>query len=405
MSDPRGSLFLRRLTTLVRWRRLIIANTLIVAMAAVIVSLLLPKWYRASASVFPPTEDTLNLGTVAAALAANVLSAPRPGTALFSSPSDLYATVLKSRSVKEPIIRRYDLMKDFKVRTMDEALETMRTRMKVRVGADGVVTLSVVDRDPERAARMANDFISILDEKVRERRRSSAGAVREFLERRVAGTRDSLRLAEATLQRIQEETGILVPEEQAKSLVENAVQIELGRRMREVQLGILRAQVGADDPERARLAREIALLEAQLSELERGGSGDSASFRVPLAELPARAVAYGRALRDLKIQEGLYEILMEQHEQYRIQELRDTPTIQVLDRAVPPEKRWRPIRWLICSIATLLAFLASCLLALAFDGFARWQDEDPERARHLDRLLGRLHPRRWFSSDGDPSSL
>jgi hypothetical protein len=168
------------------------------------------------------------------------------------------------------------------------------------------VTLGFVDRKADRAALIANDFISILDEKVRDRRRSGAGAVRDFLSRRLAETRDSLRAAEQTLQRIQEETGILIPEEQARSLVQSAVQIELARRMREIDLRILRAQVGAEDPERARLSREIGLMEAQLRQLERGGEGDSTSFRVPLAELPARSIVFGRAMRDLKVQEALF---------------------------------------------------------------------------------------------------
>jgi uncharacterized protein involved in exopolysaccharide biosynthesis len=401
MNEPRESLLFLRLTTLVRWRRFIFANTLLVALAAVIVSLLLPKWYRASTAVFPPSEDTLTLGSVTAAIAANALASPRPGLSLFSSPSDLYGTILKSRSVREEIIRRHDLMEEIEVATMDEALDVVRSRTSIRVGADGVVTLAFIARDPARAAAIANDYIAVLDKKVRERRRSGAGAVREFLQRRLAETRDSLRFAEHSLQRIQEETGILVPEEQARSLVSSAVQIELARRMREIDLGILRAQVGAEDPERARLAREIGLMEAQLRELERGGAGDSVPFRVPLAQIPARSIAFGRALRDVKVQEALFEVLTEQFEQYRIQELRDTPTIQVLDRAVPPEKRFRPIRWLICVSATAVAFLLSCLLALAVDGLRRWEEEDPSHRRLREAIVSGFDPRRWFRSGRD----
>lgn len=401
MRPASDSPLVRRLTSLVRWKRLILANTFLVAIAAVVVSLLLPKWYRAGASVFPPAEEVLNLGNIASALAANALTQPRSGTPLFSSPSDLYATILKSRSVREEIIRRHGLMDEFKVRTMDEALDILRSRMSVRVGADGVVSLAVVDRRPERAAEIANDFIALLDAKVRNRRQTSAGAVRVFLERRVAETRDSLRFAEDALQRIQEETGILAPEDQASALVQNAVQIELTRRMREVQLGILRAQAGPDDPDRARLEREIGLFSSQLRDLERGGRGDTAAFRVPLADLPARSLAYGRALRDLKTQEALFEILTEQYEQYRIQELRDTPTIQVLDPAVPPQKRWRPIRWLICVSATTLALLFSCMVALALDGLRSWEEEDPSHRRLREALVGSLDPRRWFRSRHD----
>ena len=404
MTNAKQSLLLERLATLVRWRRLILINTLVVAVAAVVVSLALPEWYRAASSVFPPQDDSLALGdgSTMAAVAANALGRSRAGFSLFSSPSDIYVAILESRTVRTEIIRRHDLVSRFGVSRLDDALDILAVRVKIRVGAEGVVSLSVIDRDPAKAAEIANDFIDLLDAKSRERRRSNAGAVRIFLERRVAETRDSLALAEDSFRRVQEETGILVPEDQARALVESAVQIELGRKMREVELGMLRAQVGPLDPDRARMTREIDLLERQLHDMDRGARTDSVSFRVPLSEFPERSIAYARALRDLKIQEAIFELLTEQYETYRIFEQRDTPILQVLDRAVAPEKRYRPIRSMICLIATALGFLLACLLALFLDHLDRMNREDPEQWRMLQSIVSALHPKRWFSSGHDP---
>jgi len=400
--EPR-SLLLRRIVILARWRRLILANTLLVAASAVVISLLLPKSYRSTASVFPPQEEAFSTGTLSSIVAASTFGQGRANLPIWATPSDIYAAILKSRSVGEEIIRRRDLMRIYKAKTIDDALITLRSNAKTKVGREGVVSISVVDKDPARAAKMANDFIEILDVRSRERRSSGAGAVRAFLETRVAVCRDSLARAEEILQRVQEETGILVPDQQARALVESAVQLELGRRVREVELGILRAQVGPEDPNRARLAREIDLFEGQLRDLDRGGRADTAAFRVPLSQFPARSAAFARALRDMKIQEALYGVLMEQYEQYRIQELRDTPALQILDSAVPAEKRFRPIRWLICSIATILAFLFSCGLALVLDHLESIRRERPMQWESL-RGVGRaLHPKRWFDSGSDPT--
>lgn len=403
MTEEGQSILLRRLATLARWRRLILINTLVVAMMAVVVSLVLPKWYKSTCSVFPPQEDNLVLGdgSTMAAVAASALGRNRTGVSLFSSPSDIYVAILKSRTVIEEVVSRNGLREEFEVETLHDAREILESRMKTRVGSEGIVTLSVVDKDPDAAAKIANDFLELLDTKSQERRRSSAGAVRAFLENRVAETSDSLLRVEEAFRRIQEETGILVPEEQARALVESAVQIELGRKMREVELGMLRAQVGPSDPNRARLTREIDLLEGQLRDLDHGSRNDTASFRVPLAEFPSRSVAYARALRDLKIQEAIFELLTQQYETYRILELRDTPVLQVLDKAVAPERRWRPIRSLICIIATGLAFLFSCLLAFAFDGLQRIKRDDPDRWDQLRGIAAALHPKRWFSSGHD----
>ena len=110
---------------------------------------------------------------------------------------------------------------------------------------------------------------------------------------------------------------------------------------------------------------------------------------------------FARALRDVKIQELLYQLLAQQFETYRILEMRDTPAVQALDEAVPPEKRYRPIRWLICVIATVLAFVASCLAAFGLDSLAAIRRDNPARWETLRRLGRAWHPGRWFSSDPD----
>ncbi len=392
---------LRRLVSLARWRRLILTNTMVVAVAAIIVAMILPKSYRSTATVFPPEEEGLNLRSITTMVAAGGLAPGRQSLPLLATPSDIYAAILKSRSVREEIIRRHDLMTEFKVGTMDEALEILRGCAKIKVGNEGVVAITVTHKDPAKAARIANDFVSLLDVRARDRRRTSAGAVRAFLDSRVADCRDSLATAERALQRVQEQTGILAPEEQIRSLVDAAVQLDLSRRVREVELGMMRAQVGPSDPDRARLAREVDLFAGQLHELDRGKRADSAAYQVPLRELPARTAAYARALRQVKLQESLFEILSEQLEQYRILELRDTPSVQVLDTAVPAEKRWRPVRWLICVIATGLAFVFSCALAWALDGLERLRREEPERYRSLAAVGRALSPRNWFGSGPD----
>jgi uncharacterized protein involved in exopolysaccharide biosynthesis len=411
MANDERSLILRRLVSLARWRRLILVNTLAVAAVAVVVSLLLPKWYRSESSVYPPEEEGLSMRSLTMMLsAATGMTSARPGPSLplLATPSDIYASILKSRSVREEIIRRHDLMKAYKAKTIDQALRTLKSRTKVRVGTEGIVSLWVLDKNPNEAASIARDYLEILDSKTRDRRRSSAGAVRAFLEARVADCRDSLAFAENHLQRIEEKTGILSPDEQTRALVGGAVQIELGRKMREVELGMLKAQVGPEDPDRTRLSREIELYQHQLDRIDEGTSsrGDSVGsekspYQVPLSEIPARTAEFGRALRQVKIEEALYELLIEQLEQYRIMELRDTPTVQILDAPEPPQKRFRPIRWLICAIATFLAFTFSCALAFALDDLERIRTHDPVRWRSISAVATHLHPRRWLSSQND----
>jgi hypothetical protein len=108
---------------------------------------------------------------------------------------------------------------------------------------------------------------------------------------------------------------------------------------------------------------------------------------IDLGRLPDLSLAFLRLYREVETQETLYALLLQMHEQYRIQEVRDTPTIQVLDPAVPPEKKARPHRAVIAVTATLLAFLASLGIAVALERLALVAERDPARYAALQRLL------------------
>ena len=117
----------------------------------------------------------------------------------------------------------------------------------------------------------------------------------------------------------------------------------------------------------------------------------------PLMRPPALQSTVGASVSlttTVKVQEAVYEFLMEQYEQYRIQESRDTPTVQVLDRAVPAERKAKPIRWLICVCATVGAFALSLVLAALLEAGARLRREDPARHERLRQALAEMGLRR-----------
>lgn len=371
---------------LLRWKRLIVANTLIVAAASVVVALLLPKWYRSTASVFPPDDDLLlssgssGLATIAA------VGIGRSNLPVLASPSDVLAAVLESRSVGEEVIRRHDLIRVYKVDDMDHARKVLDHRVQVKVGAEGVVRVKVLDREPERAAAMANTYVELLDRMNREKRHTAARQARVFLEGRLQQNRRDLSAAEETLRVLQERTGALLPEEQLKAVIAAASEMQVQLLLRETDLAVLREQVGADNPELRATQREVDALRSRLHEVEvRPGAGDG-PLELPLDRYPALTVAYLRAFREVKVQEAVYELLTEQYERYRIQESRDTPTVQVLDAAVPATMKAKPVRWLICLVATGLAFFGSLLLASLLEAAARLRREEPERFADLRRL-------------------
>jgi uncharacterized protein involved in exopolysaccharide biosynthesis len=392
---------------LLRWRKLILINTALVALLAVVVSLLLPNWYKASTSLLPPEEESLSLAglsrgigsALAAVGGAGVSISGRLSLPMWATPSDLVAGFLRSRRLQADLIREHDLQIVFKCKNIDLAREVLLTRLKVRVGGEGIVRLSYLDKDPQRAAAVVASAIRILDALQRETRRTSAAGVRAFVETRLAQTTTDLAAAEERLRVFQETRGLLAPEEQARALVEAIAKVEGERLATQVARDALASQVGPAHPEVERLDALLQSMADARATLEGRGAGGgvdadaSAGVGAPptgiidLGRLPDLSLQFLRLYREVEIEQTLYGILVQMREQFRIQEVRDTPTVQVLDPPTVPQNKDRPHRSLIVVIATALAFGASLAVAAGLERLAWLAEHDPERHARLALLL------------------
>jgi tyrosine-protein kinase Etk/Wzc len=397
---------------LLRWRKLILLNTAIVAVLAVVISLLLPNWYKATASLLPPEEEALSIGglsrgfssALAAVRGGGVSIAGRLSLPMWATPSDLLAGILRSRRLQEAVIAEHDLSRVFKCKNMDQALGVFATRMKVRVSGEGIVRVSFLDRDPQRAAAVLATAFRALDEIQRDTRQASASGVRAFVARRLEQTTADLRESEERLRAFQEAHGLLVPEEQARALVDAIAKVEGERLATQVERDALASQVGPEHPELERLDALLRSLRDAQAELEgRDGAAPKAGARagegaggtggaprsaiIDLGRLPELSLQFLRLLREVEIQQTLYALLVEMHEQYRIQEVRDTPTVQLLDPPTVPVEKDRPHRAVIVVLATALSFLASLLVAAGLERLAWMAEHEPERHAQLQVLL------------------
>lgn len=406
---------LQFLVRLLRWRKLILINTGVIALLAVIISLLLPNWYEARVSILPPQEELSALSAFSGSLtstlgasgrAAQVLSG-RMNLPIWASPSDYLAGILRSRRLREAVVREHDLGAVYKCDNIDQTLECFAHNIKIRVGTEGIIRVRVQDKEPERAAAIAGSCLRILDEIQRETRRSRAADVRRFVADRLEATRSELAAAEESLQAFQERYGLIIPEEQARALVQTVAKVEAERLAAVVERDALSAQAGPNHPDVQRLEARVRSLEEAKSALEgrqmkagergrrlqdapRGPGIEGPAAIIDLGRLPSLSLSFLRLYRDVEIRELLFELLTQLLEQHRIQEVRDIPTIQILDRPVAPLEKVKPHRALICVIATLLAFLAGLGIAAGLERIAVLAETDPERHTQLVRLLSGL---------------
>jgi capsule polysaccharide export protein KpsE/RkpR len=383
----------------------------------VVVSLVLPKWYLSTTTIFPPEREGGGLPQVVGGegdrLSMSLMASLGAGydIPLFASPSDIMGRILRSRTLSERLIREHGLMSHYKVEKMDAALEIFKSRIDVRVGREGVVSIAVLEKDPQLAANLANDAVRVMDEIQREQRHSAAGTARAFVARRLEETRDKLEAAEDSLQSFQQRTGILAPDEQTAATVEAVAELSGRRIALELQRETLLEIAGPNHPRIARLDSDIRVIDEALAKLGAAPGEDGAAVPRPgasareggeppgsLGSMSDLILEYSRLLREVKIQETLHEYLITRHEFYRIEEVRDTPTVQILDAARPADEKTKPVRWLICVLSTLLAFGGSVAL---FNGLERLRESAVEGgvlSQAVEHLGGRSLVRRLRAS-------
>jgi uncharacterized protein involved in exopolysaccharide biosynthesis len=347
-------------------RKLIAIATLGAALVSAGISLVLPEWYTARATILPP--ETMTAQTDIAGLMRSA-GYRRARFLAMVSPSDVFAAILTSHRVTDAIIDSLDLMEVYDVGSRQDALDMVDERRSVEVMSEGLVEVEYEDRDPVRSAEAANLLIRELDRFNRETQISSARRVREFIESRIQQALLELGVAETELKEFKEKTGAVFISEQATVSIETAA----GLYGRIAELEVILARLGefATDrsPEVIDINAQIRALERKLAEMGYTSSNseetDDSTLFPKFSTAPELEMRLAELMREVEIRRSVYAVLSEQYEEARIQEMRDTPTLQVLDWAHPPLIRSRPRRKVVVAISTLLAFLLSSVLVFS----------------------------------------
>lgn len=355
------------------WKRRWLIGWLFAAsiLAASVVSLLLPKIFESTATLLPSldSKDGGGLGALLAASgaggAAQSLGISLPGAP--ATPTDLFVAMLKSRIMADEVITQFDLLAVYEAKTMQDARKALEGHTKISVSKEKVIKITVEDQDPRRAADLANFYVANLDRLNRTLNVSKAGQNRAFIERRLSDTQVNLVKAEEALKDFQTHNKAVAVEAQSKAMIEAAAMIQGQISAHEVQLQVMSGYLSPDNPELSRVRSGIEELRKQLYLLEsgKGGKGMLPGDRLhpAMVTVPGLALDYGRLMRELKVQETLYTLLTSQYEQAKLAEARDTPTVQVLDPAIPAEKKSKPSIRLNVLIAGVLALFVGLFLA------------------------------------------
>jgi uncharacterized protein involved in exopolysaccharide biosynthesis len=354
-----------------RRARLIAGITAAAGVVAVVVSLLLPNYYKAETRILPPQEKGGNLAAQLMGQAGGgALLALAGGATPLKSQGELFLSMMKSRTVLDRIVGRFDLLNTYRFGLLNLGKKRYREDARKRLlellmareeRKSGVIILTVEDKDPNRAADMANAFVEELKSLAGGLAISEAGQRRLFFEEQLGQTKVSLARAEEEIKSFQQRTGMFQVDAQARAIIEGIARLRAGIAVKEVEAKVLRSFATAQNPDLQRVEEEVRALRSELEKLETS-KGSGFDPLMPSGRVPEMGMEYLRRLRQLKYNETLYELLSKQYELAKLDEAKDAAVIQVIDRAVTPERKsWPPRGWIV-----LLAAITALSLSVFF---------------------------------------
>lgn len=351
---------------LIRRRRLIGFLVGAVFIASAIISLLLPKIYASTTSILPPQQES----SMSAGIASSQLSGVGGLAGGFwglKSPADLWVGILKSQTVRDAIISRFDLMTILKVTTWEDARSLLNKMIRVTKSKEDIISITVEDTDPRRAALIANAFVEELDRVNKGIVMSAGGRMRSFIEKRLTEEKVELAKIENAVKEFLEKNGAVKLDDQSKAIIDTIGRVKGQVMAKEVELQTFLSYATPNNPQAEILRAQVEELKGSLRELEEGKKGDRSPSKgvfIPTSKMPGLALQYAQLLRDAKVQETLYGLLTQQYEMARIQEAKDSPTVQVLDVAKVPERKLKPKRASIVILSTFTSIFIAVFAAL-----------------------------------------
>ena len=376
MNETRSGNLWLFLEFVARRRGLIVGLVVVATLVSVVVALLLPKWYRATVLLLPPKDSTTaipELSRLAEAFSVTEgLSLPSRVT-----PTHVYARLLKGRGIADTLAARFDLKNRYEAATSFAVHEALMAHSDFRVTEEGLLTIAVEDRDPQVAADMANAFVGELERVNREIVAGRARSNRRFLQERLEQVKEELDAARDQLQAFQMEHRAIDFDQQTRLAVEQAIMLKVRLAEVELELKMKEPELGRDNAELQELRRRREILTGQIQQLEQVNP-DSSFFSLPVASIPALRGQYEVFYSRVRVNESLYNLLLKQLEQAKIQENDRSATITVLEKARPPELRSRPQRAFIVVSTFVVSLVVAVLLAAFLEYLARLREQRPE---------------------------
>ena len=357
--------------------KLIIIGTLLVCAVAGIISLFLEEEYEGLVQLQPPKEQKKGFG-----FADLLADLPIPSLRLGEkgTPADIFVAILKSPTIRRQMVDRFDLKSRYETEnSMERAIEGLEKKTEIGKSEQGTIMISVLDKDAQMAADMANQYVKFLDATNQVLAQTTASERLDFISMLEGREGNKLETVMLRLQKFQEDHNAISLEDQARASLRAASEMQIAAMELVIKkLSLLRSGFSRNHPEVQKLEQEALMRQEALAFLRDGdqeGSSRSLNSRnqelflqenlfLPLRRIPEVAQEYANIEKDVLVQSALMKLLLEQKAEAFIEASNTTSTVQVLDLATAAEKPSRPRRLLIVFITGVLSLFASIFYTL-----------------------------------------
>ncbi len=384
--------FFEFVTVTIKYRWFLFFFIFIITASTIAFALLSPKWYKSTTSVLPAEKtDFLSAITGVSSLIKNF--SPSRGLSALTGPTetDKYIAILKSSSVLDDVIATFNLRRvyDLENSFSEKIYKRLMSNLEIEVQEEGNLTVSVYDENPKRAAEMANFMVAKLNEISTRLSSTNAKANRIFIEGRYFQNKKDIDSLESKMKDFQNKYGVTAVPEQIEATLKSMSEIYINLYKAEIQYNILLQSLGADHPSTQNAKIEFDELNKKINDLNAGQdrSQQDVKLLIPMKLAPDLANKYLKIYQELKIQYSILEFVTPLYEQAKIEEVRNTPTVLILDKAAPADHKAKPKATIYAAVSFTSSIILGFFIIFLIELMKKMKTVEPAKYNYIVQQL------------------
>jgi len=337
------------------------------------------------------------------------------GMGTLSEEASLFIAIINSRTVMESVAQKFNLMDRYHSINMETTVKILRKYISIKLNDEGTITISAQAKTPpfssigqkeearELSKAMATFIIEELDRVNKSLKTERARNNRIFLENRYQQNLADLQQAEDNFKAFQKQNGVVALPEQTTALISAMAELKARIIAKEINVEVIQNNMGASNVELAKIRSELHELRNKYNEFfskrpkNINNSQGMDDLFLAFSELPNLGLQYARLFREVMIQEKIQEFLLPEYEQAKIQEAKDTPTVQTLDPAIKPISKSKPRRAVIVAVAGFSSIFLSVIVLLLRENLLILKETDRSKYLKIMEMINQMKWGRLFS--------